>query len=309
MSDVQVMQLGGVSTYSAPSMTNDTPVASPLVQSGVGTVQTFGSGGSQSSGHIEVNASDLDGGHTNFLATARNGFFPAQGNINADSVVDYQGMEISVGQLLAMGVVQNGPNGYEVVNQVAASQGGNGDGNNNDDSKKDQQLPPGTELFSNEVESQVATAIDPVPQAIYDSSLALALEGGLDAINFNDLGYQSGVTPEEARTRAESVVKAFTDQANSIAKASGLENPQDVWNWAAENRNEQFMAARRDMAFGRNTAALKEIVADYYRSVPPTQEALQRGGYQTRTGTNGELLAFIQGSWQDVSAAAQAGLI
>lgn len=271
------------------------------VQAGLGGVITITGNQSSTSSVSTFDTANLTGGNSDFLATARNNGFPARGNLTPDSVVSYQGIETSLATLEAIGIVRRTVTGYEsIVEQGDPAKA---------QSPEMGKLPEGVELFSQDAETAVAKAIDPVPQPIYDSAVAQVLEHGLDGLNFNELAYQSGMNPAEARQRAEVVLKAFSDQADQIAKSVGIADPNEVWEWAAEEQPEKFANARRQMAFGRNTAALRALVQEYMDTVPPTVEALRRGGYEVRTDSNGQVVFNYKGRWMTPEAATLAGFV
>lgn len=295
-SNIQIQTIGGVSSYNVESPNNYQPtVVVPQVQS-VGAVHSVGTNGSSSS-DVQFMASDALQSGPGLFATARNGFFPAQGNITPDTTVVYQGMEISVAQLESLGVVRKGNNGnYEeapVSNQPQTTQ-------------QQPQLPEGVELFSQGVESQVADAIDPIPQELYDASISQAISVGLDSINFNELAYHSGLTPDEARDRAEVVLNAYSNQADTIAKSLGVGTPQEAWDWMESKRPSDFERAKLEMAFGRNTSALRQLIGEYVKEVPPSVQSLQQANIPLTKNDKGEDLAFLNGMWVEVQSAAQA---
>ena len=205
------------------------------IQAGLGGVTTTTAGRTVSAPAVStVHSSEFSGGHSDFLATARNNGIPAMGRLTPSSVVQYQGMEVDLATLEAIGVVRQSGNGYESVG-----------GGNNEVQQGQQQVPQGNqagvELFPDTVESAVADAIAPVPQHLYDQAIAVALESGLDAVGWAEIAYQSGITPEEARQRAEFVVQAFSMQADQIAKSNGIETPSEVWEWASRSASHSLL--------------------------------------------------------------------
>lgn len=297
---------GGITEYRVSRSSQEPLVnraqSGPNVQANVGGVITVnGSKAAVTPSVSSFNTGDLTGGNTDFLATARNGFFPARGNLTPESIVSYQGVEANLATLEAIGVVRRTATGYEAID----GQGEQANTPNQETGK----LPEGVELFNQDTETAVAKAIDPVPQPIYDSAVAQVLEQGLDSLNFNELAYQSGMNPTEARQRAEVVLKAFSDQADLIAKTVGIADPNEVWEWAAEEQPEKFANARRQMAFGRNTSAIRALVQEYMDTVPPTVEALRRGGYEVRTDSNGQVVFNYKGRWMTPEAATLAGFV
>ena len=302
------MKAGGVMQYDLPCQTSDIPRTYNSIQANVGGTTTWTpgggvqhSGGTQTFNMAEV-AADNGG---DFLATARNGFFPAAGNLKADTVVTYQGMEVELGTLAALGVVKRNGDSYE----IASAAGNNQQPQSAQQATPQNSLPEGVEHFSPAIEAQVAQAIDPFPQPLYDAAIARALEKGIDAVDFHDLAYHSGMTPAEARQRAGVVMNAFSQQSDGIVKASGIANPAELYEWAARERKDELASARRELAFGRSTKALKALAADYFTSEPPSVETLKGAGIPVRFSSTGEVVALIRGNWMTPAAAAKAGLI
>jgi hypothetical protein len=304
--NTSLSRTGGILEYQVSS-TEEAQVAgnyrSPNIQAGIGGTTTVNAGGDTvSQGVTTVSTADLVGSQTDFLATARNNGFPARGDLTPETVVNYGGMEVDLATLEGIGAVKRTATGYEAVtagtpDATQHQQGGSGG------------LPDGVEPFSDAVETQVGQALAGVSPTLIPSVVAQVLESGLDGVNFNDLAYQSGITPAEAQQRAQVVLKAFTAQADSIAKAQGIDNAQEVWDWASAERPDDFANARREMAFGRNPQAIRGLVADYFREVPPAVEALKKAGFQMRTDGSGETVFNLQGVWMSPASAARAGLI
>ncbi len=312
-------QLGGVTEYSvAPDMGNFQPlVQTPAIRAYGNEVTTINADGSTHSGGITtVNTGSLSAGQSDFLATARNHGFAAMGNLTGDTTVRFQGMEVTLDTLVALGEVRKTADGrFEAVNGGGSTGGAQRPAQGNQGSfteapaNDQQQLPAGVELFDAGTEANVMKALQPVPQSYYDATVALVLEKGLEGVNWQDAAQASGMSPQDAQARAQVVFKAFTAQADNLAKSAGIDNPTEVWDYLAENHRDAFQNARLQMAFGRNTAALKGLVGEYFRNVPPTVEALKRGGFATSTGQDGEPVVKLGGVWMSTSAAARAGLI
>lgn len=304
--------IGGFASYEVPVETHQPLIGNNPIQHNLGSVLTVGVGGnSQSNGVHTVSTSELNPGQSNFLDTARNSGMPAMGNLTPDTVVNFMGMEVDLATLEAMGEVKRTSTGYELPGQdrgVQQQQLPN-QGQQQQQQAQQNSASNGVELFAAEVEQNIAQAIDPIPQVFYDTAVASAIESGIEGININDVAYHSGMTPDQVRQTAELISNAFTKQADSVATSSGIENPAEVWDWAMAERKEQFMDARRQLAIGRNPSALKALVSEYYASVPPTAEALQKAGIQLRTDHTGETVALIRGNWMTPAAAARAGLI
>ena len=302
--------VGGITTYDVPVEAHQPLISHNPIQQNIGSVLTVGvNGSSHSSGVQTVSTASLNPGQSNFLDTARNSGMPAMGNLTPDTVVNFSGIEVDLATLEAMGEVKRTATGYELPGQDRGVQHQQAPNQEQQQQAQQSNLSNGIELFATEVEQNVARAIDPIPQVFYDAAVASAIENGLEGININDVAYHSGMSPDQVRQAAEMISNAFSQQADSVAKSNGIENPAEVWDWAMAERNEQFMDARRQLAIGRNPSALKALVNEYYASVPPTTEALQKAGVQLRMDHTGETVALIRGNWMTPAAAARAGLI
>ena len=304
MSPIQANVGNGVQTYQVQAPVTENLRNTAPIQQDANTVYTVGANGTtQTSGIQTVSTSQFAGGGEGFLATARNNGFPAMGNLRGDTVVNFQGTQVELGVLEMMGEVVKTANGYELPSNTQR------DTNGNPVQQQAPELPEGVEQFDADTESAVAKAIDPVPQALYDAALALAVENGIDGLNLAELAAQSGISPQEARARAETVFNAFTAQADNIAKEAGISDPAELWEWASSEKNSELMNARRQLAFGRNTQAIRSLATEFFRSVPPTTEALERAGIPIRTDHKGDTVALINGVWMTPTAAAKSGLI
>lgn len=308
MSPIQANIGNGVQTFQVQAPVSEELRNTAQIQQDVNTVYTVGANGTtQTSGVQTVDTTQFAGGGEGFLATARNNGFPAMGNLRGDTVVNFNGTQVELGVLEMMGEVVKTANGYEIPK--SKQQQSQNDQQQQQNQQQAQQLPEGTEYFDSAMEASFAKDIEPVPQQLYDAALAFAVENGIDGLNLNELAFQSGMTPEEARTRAENVFKAFSDQADNIAKDAGINEPKEFWDWAMTEKKGELMNARRQLAFSRNTQAIRALATEFFRSVPPTAEALQRAGIPIRTDHKGETVALINGVWLTPAAAAKSGLI
>lgn len=301
---------GGVMEVRVSSQPHQAPLVDPAtrsnVQTGLGGITTVVGGRVQHSPAVQtVNTSELTGGQTGFLATARNNGFPAMGNLKPESVVQYQGMEISLAQMEALGIVRRTATGYEEATPFPPPQSSDKDGSQSGPATAPQGLPEGVELFPDVVEDAVSEAIAPIPQHLYDRAIAEFLVHGAEGVSLNDLAHQSGLTPEEARNRMQFVERAFGMQADHIAKTMGAANPQDCWDWAAANRREKLANVHRELVFGRKTTALRALVTDYFQNVPHGRQPSKEAGIRTAVSASGQKLVNVQGIWTTPEAAAR----
>jgi hypothetical protein len=96
-------------------------------------------------------------------------------------------------------------------------------------------------------------------------------------------------------------------QANHIAKMQGVDDPQELWQWAQREKSEAYSQARQELVFGRNTAPLRSLAKEFFRSTPPTVEALEKAGYEVTTTPAGHTVVKVRGSWTSPATAAKLG--
>lgn len=82
-------------------------------------------------------------------------------------------------------------------------------------------------------------------------------------------------------------------------------SPVSTSNPAADNPDS---LASRNTSLSR-TGGIRGLVADYFREVAPTVEALKKAGFETRTDGTGETVFSMNGVWMSPASAARAGLI
>lgn len=310
MSPIQANVGNGVQTFQVQSPVSENLRNTASIQQDANTVYTVGANGATQSGIQTVSTAEFSGGGEDFLSTARNNGFPAMGNLRGDTVVNFHGTQVELGVLEMMGEVVKTANGYELPShKQRAADGTQTTPEQQQAQQQQQQLPEGVEQFDAETESAVAQAIEPVPQPIYDAAIAMAVENGIESLNLAELAVKSGISPQEAQARIAVVAKAFSDQADNIAKEAGIGDPSELWDWAMNERKAEFNNARRQLAFGRSTQALRSLASEFFRSVPPTTEALERAGIPVRTDHTGQAVALINGVWITPAAAAKSGLI
>lgn len=309
---------GGVLRY---SMAADDPGAvvenyqPEAVRANVGAVYRSGADGtSVMPTHHSYMANEPAGGATGILATARNNFgrLVTPSEITPTTLVRYGQSETQAQVLERMGVLGRDGNGRYYETQSAQNTPASG----YQQPQVEQQTPQASapsendftvELFPQDIEDTVAAAIDPIPQPMYQAAMAKMLEGTMGEHDYQEIARMAGITPEDARQRTQFVERAFAEQANSIARRAGVGDPQELWNWAQQEKPEAFAHARQEMVFGRNTGPMRALATQFFRSIPPTVEALQKAGYEVSKTPAGKTVVKVRGSWMSPESAAKIG--
>ena len=96
-------------------------------------------------------------------------------------------------------------------------------------------------------------------------------------------------------------------QADTHVKAAGIV-PADFYEWARESSPDALKQAIQGQLFGRSLKGYTDLMNSYLDSVPPTLEALQRGGIPTKE-QGGKTFVQLGGSWMTLDAAVKARLV
>jgi hypothetical protein len=91
------------------------------------------------------------------------------------------------------------------------------------------------------------------------------LSEGLTAV----IAGQLGIEGAQATERAQTIMNAFTAQANA---AVGVDSAEAIWAWARENRASALKDAMLRHANEGTTARYQDIAKDYYGSLADTKE-------------------------------------
>jgi len=317
------LQIGG-NTDNISSNTNAPVKVLGSVHDSANTAYHLGVGSdTQSQRTTHLNMADAINNAVNPLDSATNNGFPAQGILKADSVIKVNGMELTIAGALAQGWVRNTADGYQWVgptnggaepikkSDIAAGPGTPGE-RPLGDLPLTGSLPEGIELFSPEVETEVAQAIEAIPQPIYDANIAKIVEGGiqsLESLDYDEIARVSGITTEQARETTSNVVQHFIDQADDIARSMGCGEPKEVWDWLEENKPQALKKAQMDLAFMRDTRTLRELITYAKNTAGASEASLNKLGFETSTNPDGELMVKHQGTWILASVAMRIGLI
>jgi len=195
--------------------------------------------------------------------------------------------------------------------QAQTAENGTGEQDNNNGNAD---TPDG--LFPELVERAYAEHIADIPQGTYDSMLASAtvmLGEGQDMESIvNALARKSAASmsmePSQAAEHIQAGYETFLSQANAHIKAAGITAPSDLFEWARENSPEALRQALQGQLFGRSMKGYTDLMNSYFDNVPPTLEALQKGGVPTKE-QGGKTFVQLRGAWMSLDAAVKARLV
>lgn len=240
-----------------------------------------------------------------FLTLTADGRYVEAGRGNAEGGLQSQGSQEEQQTANTQEQQQQGDEGPALFDSIPTTSGGN-------------------------MEEAYGGLIEPIQQATYDSMLAsatahLAQDGDLDGLIgaltsrygsdvISDYGAFHGVditAESDAPERAANLIKAGADiwqhQADRHVKAAGID-PADFYQWARESNPEALKQAIQGQLFGRSLKGYSDLMESYFDNVPPTLEALQRGGVPTKE-QGGTVFVQLGGTWITLQAAVKARLV
>lgn len=191
----------------------------------------------------------------------------------------------------------------------------------------------GMDLFNSQtsqgetLEAVYSEMIAPLEQGTYDSMLAGAsvmigqgadldsIISALEARHGSDIVSQMPNPPDDLAGNEKERVSAYIragagmwqHQADSHLQGLGID-PADFYEWAKESRPREIRQALQGHLFGRSLKGYTDLADAYFDSVPPTMEALAKGGVPTRT-EGGTVMVQLQGCWMSLNSAVKARLI
>lgn len=137
----------------------------------------------------------------------------------------------------------------------------------------------------------------------HETAIIQALAATFDADDDGLEGDTKAIAADYIRTG----VAVWQRQADHHVKAAGID-PADFYEWARESNPGALKQAIQGQLFGRSLKGYTDLMESYFDNVPPTLEALQRGGIPTKE-QGGQTLVQLGGSWMSLKAAVKARLV
>lgn len=236
----------------------------------------------------EYNQADhaKDLGHT--LAFDRTTGFTAH-ELHDDVIVDVPGMGTArLGDLKRVGLVDEN---YQFVRedhkQFTKAAIGETKGNNNESNgptTNNESKGPTLDEFSIPDQSVINVNLEPLDQQASDAFAekimndAVSGDFDLENIDINDLktlAEASGTDVEDVKFRIGVVLPMYQKQVDDLVSKSGIE-PEEFYDWAKTEKGIQLKEAMQKHLYGQTLDGYRTLLDEYFRSVPPSQEALQR---------------------------------
>lgn len=142
----------------------------------------------------------------------------------------------------------------------------------------------------------------------------LITDGAISETTLNRAASEASKEPGEMSQRVQAVVAAFTAQANASVAAHGIENANDLWDWARQNRPNDLKHAMNQHGLTRDPKVYSGLAQEYVASLadhsPDDVLNAQFGGGMSAKKVNGQVVINIPGRGQiPYRAALKAGLI
>jgi hypothetical protein len=263
------------------------------------------SGEVQSGEYLQTQVSGAEFNNSQgILATARTKLGAPARELTPDTIVEVDGMTVELRHLEGLYVRRDAAGRYVEI-PAAERQG--------EQSAEGDAGEIRQELFPQEIEAALAHVAEGVDS---ETLTPLMVE---HAIQFGDTGTLN-VTMEEVVSRTglpKDRAEAFTNlataalsaQVNSELAKSNVD-PAAFLQWALQRRPAEFKAAVVAQVSARSLHGYRSLAQEYMRETVPTEEALRRGGLETkRDAMSKQLLVNINGTWMSAAAAARSGLV
>lgn len=158
-------------------------------------------------------------------------------------------------------------------------------------------------------ELALSKTIAPVPQPIFDAAMNKAIEGGLQAVNWDEVARSSGISVEEARERGSIAHSIMVGHADRITKQQGISDPREFYQWLATKDPEAFSRSQRELFGSRRSNTLKAATKEYLRSISPSEADYRSSGYNTKRSGSGGLMIQVDGAWYASEALVKGGYL
>jgi hypothetical protein len=324
---VSVGNIQGVTRYTSGTGSQEQEQGFPAPGSLPGSSRSSGGvdqgvifSGSRDAATIQrITSADLAPAQRGILGTLQNNAGFPTGNIGPNATVELPGLgRTSVKVAVTLGYLSRTEDGryVEAGSTRGNVEGGQVSGSNAQDPQQQQAgADEAPDLFAPNLENAYGNLIADIPQGTYESMLAsgaalIGKGGDLDSIA-QAIATRSasvmGVEPSEAAEQIKLGAEAWQKQADGHLQGLGID-PSDFYEWAKENRPNEIRQALQGQLFGRSLKGYTDLANAYYDSVPPTLEALAKGGVPTRT-EGGAVMVQLQGVWMSLDSAVKARLV
>jgi len=159
-----------------------------------------------------------------------------------------------------------------------------------------------------ETEHAIQTLSNTLSPSSFEGTVNSFINDDYDSLNWESLIGDSDMTPQQLEDAAHSIHDAVSSQASAVIEKQGA-NPEEVYEWAKENRPDQLRDAIQRHFYGQDTGAYITLTQDYFTTVPPTADLAKRSGYTVKSYPNGKSVITIDGAEYDLTTAARLGLI
>ena len=256
-------------------------------------------GAKKESSHTFNTSEMTKGDGVSLLSTAKTSYGSPTSNLTKDTLVNYEGMDITLQVAEKIGLVKRVDGMYV---DVAAE----------DQPKAANETPEqdAGESLGSVMETELGALSEFISPTMQTTIIESVMRQGLDATNINDLAYETGQNPEHLRARLGGAEAAFRGQADQALKAAGM-SQEDIpafVKWAQETRGEAFADACRNHVYQRSTKGYAALAKAWMNTTLPAVATIP-ANMHPRT-VRGETLVTIPGHPEmSLKVAARLGLI
>jgi hypothetical protein len=169
---------------------------------------------------------------------------------------------------------------------------------------------PFAEAVAENALSQVTASL---PGPVQDYIAAQLVSGEkLSQSQLSDAAAMAGISPEALQVNLDIIMSGFQSQADKFVQATGISDPQELWDWAHENCSAELKRAMHQHSLSRSPKVYKTII-DRYMQTAPDADAVRNAGVTVKTLDDGTQVAVVRENGQDyeisLAAAAAIGLL
>jgi hypothetical protein len=298
------------SSFSGAAAPNVNPQPEPDVESS-SIVRTIGADRVEHSGITRVTANDLMPKRAGILGTARNHAFggPAVA-LNDDTVVEHQGMKLTLKTAATLGLVHRDTQGNytEAQGSALGDAGASGGPNTKSGNEQDKiDNPEGLDAFHASAEKAVGAFAGNFAPEVQSAVVEQIINGGVDNVDLKN-ATMGNMSAEKFLDGVGITMHLFQKQADEFVSKSGAV-PADFYEWAASQHLPELQEAMRQHAYGRKVGVYGPLLDRFFLDTAPSDDAIRRAGFQTTRDAKGNTLVNVGGLWVTPTVAAKMGAL
>jgi hypothetical protein len=219
----------------------------------------------QASSHTFNTQEMLQGDGASLLSTAKTAYGSPTINLTKDTLVNHQGMDITLQVAERLGLVKQVNGQYQDVastEQAAPT--------------PDKAAEDTGESLGSSIEAELGALSQFITPTMQTTVIESVMRHGMAGTNLHDLAFETGQNVEELRGRLSAAEGAFRGQADKALMAAGMgqEDIPAFVKWAQEKHKGAFDDACRNHVYNRSTKGYGALAKAWMNSTMPSADSL-----------------------------------